>query len=258
MMSLRCLAVFVASLVALLCSGPAWAQPSAAHRPESSTPLGPARLSGDEPQPASEGAARAIASGWSVAQTILALGFVLSIIVVLGIVVRKVARNHGGFAAALGAGGRSPAGILEVLGRYPMGRGASLVLIKFDRRILLVQQSAGRGLRGQMSMSTLCEVTDAEDVASILTKTRDEEGASMAKRFQEVLSKEDRAFADATQPRPVTIQPTVVEPARSRTPARPALRPAPDPASHGAAAAQAIRSRLQTLRADKPLGVRTP
>jgi hypothetical protein len=40
-------------------------------------------------------------------------------------------------------------------------------------------------------MSTLCEIADLEDVASILVKTRDEEGSSIAKRFQAILTSAD-------------------------------------------------------------------
>lgn len=86
----------------------------------------------------------------------------------------------GGLASQLGAGGRAPQGVMEVLGRYPVSRGHSLVLLKMDRRVLLLGQSPA-------GFTTLSELTDAEDVASILTKTADAEGRSMTHRFGEIL-----------------------------------------------------------------------
>ena len=43
-------------------------------------------------------------------------------------------------------------------------------------------------------MTTLAEVTDIEDVASILLKTRDAETDESARRFESMLTDADRAF----------------------------------------------------------------
>lgn len=94
--------------------------------------------------------------------------------------VRVAAGGVGGLAAQLGAGGRSPAGVMEVLGRYPVSRGHTLVLLKLDRRVLLLGQSPA-------GFTALSELTDAEDVASILMKTADADGKSMTRRFGELL-----------------------------------------------------------------------
>lgn len=96
-------------------------------------------------------------------------------------------RGGGGLLAALGPGGRAPSGVLEVLGRFPAGRGTTLVLLKLDRRVLLVCQTHGRGNAG---MSTLCEVTDPDEVAGLLLRTRDEAGETIATRFREHLERE--------------------------------------------------------------------
>lgn len=131
-------------------------------------------------------------------QTVLTLGGVVAAILLAGAGVRWLARAKGGLLADLGAGGRAPAGVLEVLGRYPVARGSTLVLLKLDRRILLTCQTQGRKLGGP-SMSTLCEITDPEEVASLLMKTREEEGDSLAKKFQSILTKE------AAWPKPVLV-----------------------------------------------------
>lgn len=157
----------------------AWAQPKLPAI--ESRPLGGPRASQPAPRPAGVGDASMLTTG-------LALAAVVGAILVIGLVVRRVARGQGGLMSQLGPGGRAPAGVLEVLGRYPVSRGASLVLLKLDRRILLVAQSQGR--KSGVSMSTLAELTDPEEVASLLVKTREEEGASMARRFQAIISRE--------------------------------------------------------------------
>lgn len=125
----------------------------------------------------------------STVQTLASLAGVLALIAVVGLAVRLVSRRAGGLMAAIGAGGRAPSGLLEVLGRYPVGRGTTLILLKMDRRVLLLSQGGG-GKLGGATMTTLAEVTEPEDVASILLKVRDAEGDSMAKRFESMLSAE--------------------------------------------------------------------
>lgn len=122
-------------------------------------------------------------SGWL--RTVLALVAVITLLVVMKVAVQKLAGRRGGLVAQLGAGGRAPSGVLEVLGRYPVSRGHSLVLLRMDRRILLLGQSS-QGFR------MLTEVTDPEDVASLLIKTRDDDGASTAAKFTTLLREMER------------------------------------------------------------------
>jgi flagellar biogenesis protein FliO len=124
-------------------------------------------------------------------RTALATAAVLAIIVVLALIARKVAQGQGGLAGSLGAGGRAPSGVLQVLGRFPVARGTTLVLLRVDTRVLLLCQTAGKGLAGS-SMTTLSEFTDPDEVASLLIKTRDDEGESMARRFQAALAGAER------------------------------------------------------------------
>lgn len=119
-------------------------------------------------------------------RTTVVLGGVVAVILGLAMGVRVLARRHGGLMAACGAGGRSPSGVLSVLGRYPIARGQTLLLLQFDRRVLLVGQTTGRsGAR----LATLAEMTDADEVASVLVKSRDESGESVAQKFREIVEK---------------------------------------------------------------------
>jgi len=170
--------------------------------------------------------------GEGMIRTLGALGIVLSLIGGAAWGVRRAARRGGvGLLASLGPGGRAPSGVLEVLARYPVGRGSTLVLLKLDRRVLLLNQNNSR--LGCGSMSTLCEISDAEDVASILLKTRDDDGESLAKRFQGLLSREEGVAEVAELRQPIatvrTEQPSVA-------------------ATSGRAGVLGVRGRLQSLR----------
>jgi hypothetical protein len=150
------------------------------------------------------------AAGPNVLRTVVSLGGVLALVMGAAFLLKRMARAHGGLLGAAGPGGRAPAGVLEVLGRYPLSRGQTLILLKLDRRILLISQAAG-GRFGNASLATLCEITDPDEIASILVKVRDDEGDSMARRFQSVLGSADRAagdvIAEAESGRRTTIGP---------------------------------------------------
>lgn len=128
------------------------------------------------------------------------LGVVLALIYGLS----RLARRYGGkgstLAAAFGAGA-SPAGVLEVLGRFPIGRGQTLVLLRIDNRVLLLAQTSPglrlRGGGGAGSLTTLCEVTNPEDVASLLLKVQDAEQASTAAKFGDLLGRFDARHAES-------------------------------------------------------------
>jgi hypothetical protein len=132
-----------------------------------------------------------------IGRTALSLTGVLGLALVAAGAIRLLAKTQGGLRGALGAGGRSPAGLLEILGRYPVGRGSTLVLLKLDRRVLLLSQNAGGRLGAGAGFATLCQITDPEEVASILVKSRDAEGDSMSERFRSMLGRADRTMAAA-------------------------------------------------------------
>lgn len=214
---------------------PAAANPKAG---EETKPLGPAierRALGSVPD-------SSVQTGESLAwwlRTALALATVLTLIALLKVTYTRLSRRGGTLAASLGAAGRAPSGVLEVLGRYPVSRGHSLVLLRCDRRVLLLGQSAA-GFR------TLAELSEADDVASILTKTRDEDGASMSRRFAEVirgLERDPSTLADdrVTGPTPILRE----EPrlAAAREPGPPPTRTAA-PMETPMDAATRLRARL--------------
>lgn len=120
-----------------------------------------------------------------------ALAAVLGIAIALAWATKRLARTRGTLAAAIGAGGASPSGVLEVLGRYPLSRGITLVLLKIDAKVLLVSQTVSRS---GASMQTLCEIDEPDQVASILLKASRSERSSIADRFQSLLSSSDRAM----------------------------------------------------------------
>jgi len=157
-----------------------------------SLPLGQAAPGADADQPDA-----ASPQGGSILQSPAvrtggALTLVLSLIFGLrGVVQAAARRSGGGLTSALGPGGRAPSGVMSVLGRYPVGKGATLVLLQLDRRVLLLSQT-GTGF------STLCELTDPDDVASIVRKTADDEGSSLSKKFSSMLRRfeSDPAMSD--------------------------------------------------------------
>lgn len=164
-------------------------QPTAAPRPESerrpifagdALPALNAALSPDEPSPRGQ-TGDLLAMG-------LPLAGVIGLILLSAAVLRRVAKSGGGLAAALTAGGAAPAGIIEVLARYPISRGQSLVLLKVDRRVLLLSHASG--VRGQAAaFSTLSEITDPDEVASILLKARDGDADTVDSRFRQSMER---------------------------------------------------------------------
>lgn len=156
-----------------------------------SRPLGLPRQSEESKPIGTQVEKTPIVLGKEFLRTITTLAGVLMLIFALAHIYKRLARTRGGLSGQLGAGGRAPAGIVEVLARYPISSGMTLVVLRFDRKILLLSH-AGRskgkkGIAGIGSMQTLCEVGSPEEVASILAKARDAEGDSIAASFERSL-----------------------------------------------------------------------
>jgi flagellar biogenesis protein FliO len=157
-------------------------------------PLGTARTPTQKTAAAAQGhsgeaSPQTTRAGWwsnPILRTLASLGTVLSVIGVLAVVARKL-KAKGLLAHAPGGSGGAPAGILEVLGRYPIARGQTLMLLKVDQRILLIGQTLPKLRGGAGSMQTLCEISAPEEVASILIKAQDNAGASASAKFQAML-----------------------------------------------------------------------
>lgn len=133
-------------------------------------------------------------SDWQWVQTLIALAAVLALIFLARTILQRLMRRTGGLAASFGPAGRAPSGVLEVLGRFPIARGQTLVLLRMDRRVLLLAQSS-------VGFRTLADVSDPDEVASLLIKSRDDEGATSAAQFNDLLRHMERDPATIAEER---------------------------------------------------------
>jgi flagellar biogenesis protein FliO len=118
-------------------------------------------------------------------RTLFALAVVVALIFACRAVVKRATRGSNSLSVLLSAGGRAPSGVLEVLGRYPISKQTTLVLLKIDRRVLLLSQ-------GEHGFQTLAEITDADEVASILMKTSGEQSERLSDRFASIFQQFER------------------------------------------------------------------
>lgn len=142
----------------------------------------------------------------STVRTAGSLALVLGLIFAAAKLFKKLCAAGGGgggvLAAAFGSGGPSPAGLLEVLGRYPLGRGCTLVLLRLDGRVLLLSQSGGgafpgwRRRAGSAGLTTLCEISQPEEVASIVMRAQEAEQRTISAGFRKILNRFDGQHAD--------------------------------------------------------------
>lgn len=242
---------------------------------ERATPLGPAGSPGSSgasgASDAGAVAARGSAPAGGVLDMALPLAVVLAAILLVAWLTRWVMSKGNSFVTALGPGGRAPSGVIEVLGRYPVARGQMLVLVKLDRRVLLLgHTSPARGLRGGLAaagggFSTLCDIQDPEQVASILWKVQEGSGEGTAQRFSELLRGRD-AESDAASGLTIESEEPVAtagarrggfatgSPARSRADGAGDAQSGSDPwagiggAGRSRDAATDLRQRLERLR----------
>lgn len=177
----------------LVVSPAAWAMP-----PTESLPLGPlSDTEAPEVTPADSDKNRSAFELGGAVRTVLSLGFVVGLAILAGAGAKKLSKGRGGLLGSLGPGGPSPSGVLEIMGRYPVGSGQTLVLLRLDRRMLLLHQTTGR--RGAQ-MRTLCEIDDADEVASILLKTREAEDESVQAGFREAMHRLENDFSSLDDP----------------------------------------------------------
>jgi flagellar biogenesis protein FliO len=224
----------------------------AAKPPQESRPIAPPSVTNKS---STEPIAKAAPAegGVSMTRMIVSLSAVLALIVLVAGIVKKVSRSSGSLAASIGAGGRAPSGVLQVLGRYPVGGGCTIVLLKVDRRVLVVSQTRVPGLTriggGAMQWTTLSEITDPAEVASLVGKTIESERTNPSACFEAAMEQAQ------TQEPPRQAQPTPVrralETIAGLTPARRAVAESPRPAAPQADVdpVVALRRRLAEMRA---------
>ncbi len=104
---------------------------------------------------------------------IVAMVVVISLLVLLRLILQKT-------ASGLGGAGR-PSGVLEILARYPVARGQQLILLKLGRRIILTHQTS-------TGMATISEVSDSDEVASLLTRIETGTREKTGSKFSSLLS----------------------------------------------------------------------
>ena len=84
-------------------------------------------------------------------------------------------------------GAARPSGTIEILARYPVGRGQSLILLRLARRVLLVHQTSS-------SMATLSEMSDPQEVAALLARLEAGANERDAMRFRSTLRTFDAEY----------------------------------------------------------------
>jgi len=107
------------------------------------------------------------------------LGAVLLLIVILRMWIRAYGMNPV-------ASGR-PSGIVEILARYPVSRGQSMIVVRFGRQIVLTHHAGG-------TMTTLCEISDPDEVARMLARLEAGASGRDAERFRTMLQRFDREY----------------------------------------------------------------
>ena len=101
----------------------------------------------------------------------------LALVMLLLLALRAILKRFGGPMT----GGR-PSGVLQVLARFPIGRGQHLVLLQMARRIILVHQT-------KAGMTSLSEVSDPDEVAQLLARVEAGSSDKQRGRFQSILGK---------------------------------------------------------------------
>ncbi len=124
-----------------------------------------------------------IPGGFGTLKSVGALAVVIGLIFLLKPIIRKL----GGPMARVGG----PSGVMEILAKYPFVKGQVFVLVKIDRRILLLCQTA-------QNSTTLCEYSDPDEVASLLRRLRDDEGDSFNHRLEQLLHGKNRSAHTAS------------------------------------------------------------
>lgn len=110
----------------------------------------------------------------------------LAVVVGLLLLLASLAKR---FGRPLGSAGR-PAGVVDVLARYPLGRGQHLALVRVGRQVLILHQT-------RATMTSLAVVDDPDDVAALVGQCagRGSAGTRRREHFQDLLNREDRAYA---------------------------------------------------------------
>jgi flagellar biogenesis protein FliO len=170
--------IVLAMALLLAAAQPAWCQakpaaPSAQDSPESSPiyPAGTSSAAGKPDQSANSN------SGFDVTRVVLALAAVIALILVLRTFARRVVP---------GVASHRSTSAVKIVGRCPITPRQNLLIVQFGKRLVLVGDAGA-------NLNPLCEISDPDEVASILTHARDET-ISVAKRFESLFGRARKDF----------------------------------------------------------------
>jgi flagellar biogenesis protein FliO len=108
------------------------------------------------------------------ARVLGALGLVVGLIIITRILLRRAGHS---FLAA-----RRPSGVVEILARYPIGRGEHIMLLKLVRRVVLLHRAGS-------TMTVLTEIADPDEVAMLLARVEAGSSSRHADQFHELLDR---------------------------------------------------------------------
>jgi flagellar biogenesis protein FliO len=111
-------------------------------------------------------------------KVVLALAVVLSLIFAL----KWAGRRYFAGAAAVGT-----SRAVQVLHRTPISPKQQLMLVQVGRRVIVVANTG-------VQMNSLCEISDADEVAELIGQIRQEKGDSITKTFSSLFRKEEEVF----------------------------------------------------------------
>lgn len=164
------------------------------------------KFEGPTTAPASAALAPTISFNWP--RVALALGTVIGLILLM----RFAGKRWLGASAAVGAGK-----VVRVLGRATTGPRQQVVLIQIGRRIVVAADNAGQ-------MSSLCQITEADEVASLLGQLEETTSAAPAMGFAKWFKRAETDFDDADADEGlVRAGAVVISPTSSRSSEDPSL-----------------------------------
>jgi flagellar biogenesis protein FliO len=128
-----------------------------------------------------EGASPAAREGLGAGQVAMALGIVLSVILVLRWAVVRVMAGRAG-AGAVGA--------VQVLSRTVVSPRQHLMLVRVGRRLVVVANTGAH-------MNSICEISDPQEVAELIGRVEEEKGGSLSGTFWTLYSREKQQYDQA-------------------------------------------------------------
>jgi flagellar biogenesis protein FliO len=132
------------------------------------------------PSPSTRGSANTGSTDTGLGRSILAFGAVIGLILLMKPIGRKLL---GATATA------KPSRVMQVVTRCPLTPKQQLLMIRIGQRLVVVGDSGTQ-------LTALCQITDADEVASITGALQREPAAGIPKTFQGLFGKARNAYED--------------------------------------------------------------